>query len=90
MVGRDLADFNPLRLSLPPGPADVERSRRSQRSVYSISFEVRAGEIVGVAGLEGSGKNALARALIGDEPFQTGTMEIGGRAAKPRHPRAAI
>ncbi len=89
MVGRDLADFYPPRSPQPPGPPALSRARRRQTaSSRDISFEVRAGEIVGVAGLEGSGKNALARALIGDEPFETGTMEIGGRAAKPRHPRA--
>ena len=43
-----------------------------------------------MAGLEGSGKNALARALIGDEPFESGGMKIGGRAVKLRNPRAAI
>ena len=46
---------------------------------------VRAGEIVGVAGLEGSGKNALGRAIDGDEPFESGAMEIAGKAATPRH-----
>jgi ribose transport system ATP-binding protein len=90
MVGRDLADFYPPRSSQPPGPPALSLRDGGNRRLNGVSFEVRSGEIVGVAGLEGSGKNALARALIGDEPFETGTMEIGGRAAKPRHPRAAI
>ena len=51
---------------------------------------MRAGEIVGVAGLEGSGKSALGRAIAGDEPFESGTVEIGGRAVRPRSPRSAI
>jgi ribose transport system ATP-binding protein len=90
MVGHDLSDFYPPRSSQPPGPAALTVRDAGNRRLRSISFDVRAGEIVGVAGLEGSGKNALARALIGDEPLESGAMEIGGRAMKLRNPRAAI
>jgi ABC-type sugar transport system ATPase subunit len=51
---------------------------------------VRAGEIVGVAGLEGAGKSALGRAIAGDEPFEQGTVEIAGKALTTRSPRSAI
>jgi ribose transport system ATP-binding protein len=51
---------------------------------------VRAGEIVGVAGLEGAGKSALGRAIAGDEPFERGAVEIAGKALTPRSPRSAI
>ena len=81
MVGRDLADFYPPRSSLPPGPPTLNVRGGANGQLHDVSFEVRAGEIVGVAGLEGSGKDALARALIGDEPFEVEAMEIGGRAA---------
>jgi ribose transport system ATP-binding protein len=90
MVGRDLADFYPPRASQPAGPPALAVRGGANRQLRGVSFELRAGEIVGVAGLEGSGKDALSRALIGDEPFESGAMEIGGRAAKPGHPRAAI
>ena len=90
MVGRDLADFYPPRPSQPPGAPALTVRAGANRQLSGVSFELRAGEIVGVAGLEGSGKDALARALIGDEPFESGAIEIGGRTAKPRHPRAAI
>jgi ribose transport system ATP-binding protein len=90
MVGHDLSDFYPPRSSQPPGPAALTLRGAGNSRLRSISFDVRAGEIVGVAGLEGSGKNALARALIGDEPLESGAMEIGGRAVKLRSPRAAI
>ena len=90
MVGRDLTDFYPPRSSQPPGAAALTVRDAGNRRLHGVSFEVRAGEIVGVAGLEGSGKNALARALIGDAPFESGGMEIGGRAVKSRNPRAAI
>ena len=56
----------------------------------NIDLVVRSGEIVGVAGLEGSGKTELGRAIAGDEPFESGTMEIAGANVAPRRPRAAI
>jgi ribose transport system ATP-binding protein len=90
MVGRDLSDFYPPRSSQPPGPSALTVREARNRRLRGVSFEVRGGEIVGVAGLEGSGKNALARALIGAEPLESGTMEIGGRAVKLKSPRAAI
>ena len=90
MVGRDLADFYPPRSPQSSGPPALAVRGGANRRLRDVSFELRAGEIVGVAGLEGSGKDALSRALIGDEPFESGAIEIGGRTAKPRHPRAAI
>jgi ABC-type sugar transport system ATPase subunit len=51
---------------------------------------VRAGEIVGLAGLEGSGRTELARALFGADPFERGVVEIDGRAVRIRTPRRAI
>jgi ribose transport system ATP-binding protein len=90
MVGRDLADFYPPRGSQPPGPPALAVRNGANGQLRGVSFDLKTGEIVGVAGLEGSGKDALGRALIGDQPFESVAMEIGGRAAKPRHPRAAI
>ena len=90
MVGRDLADFYPPRASQPPGAPALAVRAGANAQLRNIDFELRVGEILGVAGLEGSGKDALARALIGDERFESGTIEIAGRTIKPRHPRAAI
>jgi ribose transport system ATP-binding protein len=90
MVGRDLSDFYPPRLSRQPGPLALTVRGGSNRRLKDIDLEVRAGEIVGVAGLEGSGKDALARAVAGDEPFEAGTMDIAGKSGNPLRPRAAI
>ena len=90
MVGRDLADFYPPRAAKPPGaPALVIRGGANDHLI-NIDLTVRAGEIVGVAGLEGAGKSALGRAIAGDEPFEQGAMEITGKALTPRSPRSAI
>jgi ABC-type sugar transport system ATPase subunit len=90
MVGRDLADFYPPRAAKPPGaPALVIRGAANDHLI-NIDLTVRAGEIVGVAGLEGAGKSALGRAIAGDEPFDQGAVEIAGKALTPRSPRSAI
>ena len=90
MVGRDLADFYPPPAAKPPGaPALTIRGGANGR-LAGVDLFVRRGEIVGVAGLEGSGKSELGRAIAGDEPFERGTMEIAGKAGVPRRPREAI
>jgi rhamnose transport system ATP-binding protein len=55
-----------------------------------ISLDVRAGEILGVAGLVGSGRTDLARALFGLEPWDTGDVMIGGLKVLIRNPSEAI
>jgi len=56
----------------------------------SIHFEVRAGEIVGVTGLLGSGRTELARSLFGLEPADSGRIEIGGQVTRMRTVQDAI
>jgi ribose transport system ATP-binding protein len=90
MVGRDLADFYPPRTQTPPGRPLLALSGAGNRRVADIDLTVSAGEIVGVAGLEGSGKTALARAIFGDEPFDRGAVSIAGKSFLPRGPRSAI
>jgi ribose transport system ATP-binding protein len=90
MVGRDLTEFYPPRSQTPPGPKLLEVFGGANRFLRDINLAVRSGEIVGVAGLEGSGKTALARALFGDQPFDQGTVTIGGAAISIRSPRTAI
>src|SRR5216684_2306669 len=50
--------------------------------VGPVSFEVKAGEIVGLAGLRGAGQNAIGRALSGIEPSTGGTVTLNGRPLK--------
>lgn len=91
MVGRDLADFFPLPADPGQlGPVVLSVQRAANAILSDIALDLRAGEIVGVAGLEGSGKGALGRALFGDEPFTRGRMTIDGRDGLISSPRAAI
>ncbi len=90
MVGRDLSDFYPPRSASAPGsPALVIRGGNNRR-LRGVDLVLRAGEIIGVAGLEGSEKSALGRAIAGDEPFQSGTMEVAGRPVVFSSPRSAL
>ena len=55
-------------------------SRR--RSFQDVSFELHAGEVLGLAGLIGSGRSSLGRALFGQRPATSGTIEVAGRVQR--------
>lgn len=91
MVGRDIEDFFPQ----PAEPDEIGQAvlavkRGSNDQLSDINLELRAGEIVGFAGLQGAGRTALAKALFGDEPFQTGEITIQGTSVSIQQPRDAV
>src|SRR5699024_9208797 len=53
-----------------------------------VSVQVRAGEILGIAGISGNGQGALAAVLAGVLPFHTGAVRVAGRPLAHPHPRA--
>ena len=57
---------------------------------HDISFTVRAGEIVGLAGLVGAGRSEVARAVFGVDPYDAGSVRLGGRGRPKGNPRAAM
>jgi inositol transport system ATP-binding protein len=90
MVGRELP---PLRAAAPTahGPVvlrvrDLEVAGESHR----VSFELHAGEILGVAGLVGSGRSELAATLFGLTPATSGSIQIGGAEVTLDSPQKAI
>jgi ribose transport system ATP-binding protein len=91
MVGRDLSQFYP-HVPNPPGEPVLEVSglRTSRHPERALSFTVRGGEIVGVAGLLGAGRTSLLRTLFGVTPAAGGAVRVAGRAITPRAPRDAI
>jgi galactofuranose transport system ATP-binding protein len=66
--------------------AGVATDRRLRR----LDLTVRRGEIVGLAGLLGSGRTEAARAVFGVDPLRAGTIRVKGEAGAPRSPAAAI
>lgn len=55
-----------------------------------INIEVRAGEIVGLAGLIGSGRSEVARAIFGADPVDSGTVSVDGQPVQRRSPRKSV
>ncbi|MEV0713100.1 sugar ABC transporter ATP-binding protein [Asanoa sp. NPDC050611] len=89
MVGRELASYYPPK-SGDSGPALVTLTGAGNDRLRPLDLELRAGEVLGVGGLQGSGRSALARALFGVEPFTTGRMTLDGKPVRPRSPRQAV
>jgi ribose transport system ATP-binding protein len=91
MVGRDI-DRLARRPSHPPG--DVVLAVRDLRTpahpTHAVSFELRAGEIVGVAGLVGAGRTELLTTLFGITPAVAGSLALAGRAVTPKSPIEAV
>jgi rhamnose transport system ATP-binding protein len=63
----------------------------TRRGVFSnVSFELRRGEIVGLAGFVGAGRTEVARSIFGIDRLDSGRLWIEGRGFRPRSPRAAL
>ena len=98
MVGREIAALNYVKHPIGERAVlEVERlalpsPRGSGRpSLRDISFAVRAGEVLGVAGLLGAGRTELLEAIFGASPFQpAGTIRLEGREVRFTHPDQAI
>ena len=91
MVGRELDHyFPPLGQPQDFGEVVMRVQNASNDFLKNISFELRKGEVLCVAGLQGSGRTELAQALFGVVPFKTGTVEIQGKVKNIRKPQDAI
>jgi ribose transport system ATP-binding protein len=87
MTGRTIEAFyptvqgNPQRVMVKVNGLSLPGGR-----VHDVSITVRAGEIVGLAGLVGSGKSEVGRAIFGAEPLSQGSIAIGGQAVRDPSP----
>jgi simple sugar transport system ATP-binding protein/ribose transport system ATP-binding protein len=90
MLGRSMARvFPPKRPPIADAPVALSVRDVHAPGVRGVSIEVRAGEIVGLAGLIGAGRTELARAIYGAAPVAAGEVHIGARRA-PRSPIGSI
>ena len=91
MVGRDIGDtYSNLRRNTPSEDVLLEVRHLSTPKVKDVSFTVRKGEIVGLAGLVGAGRTEVARAIFGADPITGGEIVLGGETVRFRSPREAI
>ena len=90
MVGRELTQKFPKQtVEIGAEILRVEGLSR-QRKLRDISFELRAGEIVGVFGLVGAGRTEMARAIFGADRVDSGKIYVDGKAAQVHTPKDAI
>lgn len=90
MVGREIKEKFP-RVECNRGEKLLEvRNLNAGRAVRDISFEVYAGEIVGIAGLMGAGRTETTRAIFGADPKQSGEIILNGKVLKIKSPFDAI
>ena len=92
MIGRSLeANFPPKRTFAADAPTVLRVDGLTRDGVFEdVSFSVRAGEIVVMAGLVGSGRSEVARAIFGADPVTVGTIELAGELVRFPSPREAI
>jgi ABC-type sugar transport system ATPase subunit len=80
MIGRSVTDYFPQHVSGKPGEVVLRVNNLSSPGLFrDVNFEVRAGEIVGFAGLVGSGRSEIAKAIFGLDRSAKGEVEIGGK-----------
>jgi rhamnose transport system ATP-binding protein len=91
MVGREINAIFPKR-TVPIGEVALEvRNLKSRAAgIRGVSLEVRAGEILGLSGLVGSGRTQLAETIFGLTPAESGEIRLKGRTVRITSPAEAI
>lgn len=90
MVGRPLDREFPPRTHTPGKPLLQVRALVREPAVRGVSFELRAGEVLGLTGLVGSGRTELARLLFGADRASAGCVELDGKIVRLAKPRDGI
>ena len=90
MVGREVTDLFPKQETV-VGDELLRVEGLTSAGLFSdVSFSVRSGEIVALAGLVGAGRSEIARAVFGVDGYQSGTVTMAGRRIPKRNPAAAM
>ncbi|MFN8573866.1 MAG: sugar ABC transporter ATP-binding protein [Gemmatimonadaceae bacterium] len=94
MIGRRLDQYYARHADAAPGQVQVDALRvdglTSPGRFHDISFSVRPGEVVGLAGLVGAGRSEVAQAIFGLDPEARGQVKVAGRAVSIRTPQQAM
>jgi ABC-type sugar transport system ATPase subunit len=89
MVGRELA-ARPAKPVSERGDVVLEVEHLTTEKIKDISFDLRRGEVLGIAGLVGAGRSELGAALFGLDRIESGKIRLGGREFLPKSPRTAL
>lgn len=90
MVGREISQMFP-KLDVPIGDVVLSVKGLSLNGIFKdVSFDVRAGEILGIAGLVGSGRSNIAETIFGVTPASAGTISIKGKDVRMSSPSVAM
>ena len=81
MVGREIRDMYP-KVEIPQGETVLEVQNLTNQKIHDISFEVHAGEILGIFGLMGAGRTELCKAIFGAAPVESGEIRMHGKRMK--------
>ncbi|WP_329461948.1 sugar ABC transporter ATP-binding protein [Streptomyces sp. NBC_01431] len=90
MVGRSIEQQYPRERPDPGRPLLSVRGLTRHGAFHDVSFEVRAGEVVGLAGLVGAGRTEVARAVFGADPYDAGTVDVRGESVARGDVNAAM
>lgn len=91
MIGRSVTEYFPKHLEANPGAVKLQVTELTSSGKFRrVSFDVRAGEIVGMAGLVGSGRSEVAQAIFGLDPAARGNVMLDGRKLTPGRCRQAM
>lgn len=89
MIGRSLEQYYPPSAHLPEDII-LEAKNITTKKINNINFQLRAHEVLGIAGLVGSGRTELLHMLFGLDPILSGELRLFGKPFKPSSPSAAI
>jgi rhamnose transport system ATP-binding protein len=90
MVGREVTDLFPKQETAVGAPLLEVDGLDMPGVFHDISFTVRSGEIVGLAGLVGAGRSEVVRAVFGVDPYREGSVRMGGKRIRQSSPTEAM
>ena len=90
MVGRELSTYYPKRDAQIGDVLFKVEHINAGRMVHDVSFEVRAGEVLGINGLVGAGRTETMRAIFGEDKKTSGTIYVEGKPIRIDNPQKAV
>ncbi|MDR3372127.1 MAG: sugar ABC transporter ATP-binding protein [Ancalomicrobiaceae bacterium] len=90
MIGRRIVDLFPRQRGPAASRVALSVEGLSTRKLHDVSFEARAGEVVGFFGLMGAGRTELAKAIVGYDPIRAGTIMVDGQWMTPHNTAVGV